>query len=501
MLVGCAHKRRRRPRRRSRRRRPRATSCASRPSRATSRKAKVTLTIEQEHAAKHGDKAGATKVALSFDFVEEEKVDAVDRRRHGAGDRAPGRRRSASRGPGANQQHGRRLRARPRRARRFSSSRSPRGDVVVAHLSAGCASRSTRHCARHAQRHLRRRPRAHPARGAVDVGGTWKATPPRCRRRSAPAPRQATSITYVCAQTTASPSSPATGALDAPRMPASASEHTGGQDAREYTVQRRRRPARPRSSSGRHQSLIEDVGAGRSAVERQRHRRGARQGWQAGRRNDRAASDARVNRRRERPPRDITPQRFFTDWLPREFATEFGAGKRAASDITVAVHLEGDGGGHWILDVKGGVLAVRARAAPARADRSPAPDGRRLARAGRRRRGRRSIWRRRRPRRSTCCSSIRLAADDVGGQGDRPLRGDRLQRAHLVDAGQVRRAARGGRRPTPPSPSTPRPTRRCWRARWRRPRPTSPARSSCAATRALAMQLGMAMLPRFTDPR
>jgi hypothetical protein len=61
-----------------------------------------------------------------------------------------------------------------------------------------------------------------------------------------------------------------------------------------------------------------------------------------------------------RPPRDITPARFFTDWLPREFASEFGAGKRAASDITVAVDLEGEGGGHWVLDVRGGSLSVRA---------------------------------------------------------------------------------------------------------------------------------------------
>lgn len=60
-----------------------------------------------------------------------------------------------------------------------------------------------------------------------------------------------------------------------------------------------------------------------------------------------------------RPPRDITPASFFTDWLPREFGAEFGAGKRAASDITVAVHLTGEGGGHWILDVKGGSLSVR----------------------------------------------------------------------------------------------------------------------------------------------
>jgi hypothetical protein len=61
-----------------------------------------------------------------------------------------------------------------------------------------------------------------------------------------------------------------------------------------------------------------------------------------------------------RPPRDITPTRFFTDWLPREFVSEFGAGKRAASDITVAVDLEGEGGGRWVLDVRGGSLSVRA---------------------------------------------------------------------------------------------------------------------------------------------
>ena len=60
-----------------------------------------------------------------------------------------------------------------------------------------------------------------------------------------------------------------------------------------------------------------------------------------------------------RPPRDITPARFFTDWLPREFTSEFGAGKRAASDITVAVDLEGEAGGKWILDVRGGTLSVR----------------------------------------------------------------------------------------------------------------------------------------------
>jgi hypothetical protein len=65
-----------------------------------------------------------------------------------------------------------------------------------------------------------------------------------------------------------------------------------------------------------------------------------------------------------RPPRDIDAGRFFTEWLPREFGNEFGPGKRAASDITVAVNLDGDGGGHWILDVKGGVLSVRQAGQP-----------------------------------------------------------------------------------------------------------------------------------------
>jgi hypothetical protein len=62
---------------------------------------------------------------------------------------------------------------------------------------------------------------------------------------------------------------------------------------------------------------------------------------------------------RKRPPRDIDAARFFTEWLPREFAAEFGRGGRKASDITVAVRLLGDDGGHWILDVKDGALQVR----------------------------------------------------------------------------------------------------------------------------------------------
>jgi hypothetical protein len=60
-----------------------------------------------------------------------------------------------------------------------------------------------------------------------------------------------------------------------------------------------------------------------------------------------------------RPPRDITADGFFRDWLPGVFASEFGAGKRTASEVTVAVHLEGEGGGDWTLDVRDGVLSLR----------------------------------------------------------------------------------------------------------------------------------------------
>ena len=63
---------------------------------------------------------------------------------------------------------------------------------------------------------------------------------------------------------------------------------------------------------------------------------------------------------KKRPPRDITAAGFFTDWLPREFASEFGEGKRSAADITVAIFLEGEGGGQWTLDVKDGKISQRA---------------------------------------------------------------------------------------------------------------------------------------------
>ncbi len=61
----------------------------------------------------------------------------------------------------------------------------------------------------------------------------------------------------------------------------------------------------------------------------------------------------------KRPPPDITPDGFFTEWLPREFAAEFGTGKRHASDITVAIALDVEGGGRWILDLASAKMHVR----------------------------------------------------------------------------------------------------------------------------------------------
>lgn len=46
-----------------------------------------------------------------------------------------------------------------------------------------------------------------------------------------------------------------------------------------------------------------------------------------------------------RPPRDITPQRFFEEWLPAELA---GA-PRPSYAFTIRIRLDGDNGGAWDL--------------------------------------------------------------------------------------------------------------------------------------------------------
>jgi putative sterol carrier protein len=49
---------------------------------------------------------------------------------------------------------------------------------------------------------------------------------------------------------------------------------------------------------------------------------------------------------RVRPPRDITPRRFFEEWLPAQLAA---SGQGATRPLTVRVRLEGDEGGAWDL--------------------------------------------------------------------------------------------------------------------------------------------------------
>lgn len=56
---------------------------------------------------------------------------------------------------------------------------------------------------------------------------------------------------------------------------------------------------------------------------------------------------------RPRPPRDITPSRFFTEWLPAQLA-----GARDLRPLTVRVRLDGAEGGAWDLRLGAAGLAV-----------------------------------------------------------------------------------------------------------------------------------------------
>ena len=74
----------------------------------------------------------------------------------------------------------------------------------------------------------------------------------------------------------------------------------------------------------------------------------------------------------ERPPSDITPERFFEQWLPaeyrklREAAKDHTVGRSGPPDVVVGIGLSGDGGGDWTLTMKAGELSA-ARGAPAAA--------------------------------------------------------------------------------------------------------------------------------------
>src|SRR5262249_59150837 len=58
----------------------------------------------------------------------------------------------------------------------------------------------------------------------------------------------------------------------------------------------------------------------------------------------------------QRPPADITPQRFFEEWLPAQAAAQGGA----PTPMTVRVRLLEDDGGSWDLRLGPGGLSVAA---------------------------------------------------------------------------------------------------------------------------------------------
>jgi hypothetical protein len=64
-----------------------------------------------------------------------------------------------------------------------------------------------------------------------------------------------------------------------------------------------------------------------------------------------------------------SPSEFFERWLPDRFGAmrhAAPAGTAAPPDVTIGVHLSGDGGGDWTLAVRGGALEV----SPTRPDRA-----------------------------------------------------------------------------------------------------------------------------------
>ncbi|RMH40158.1 MAG: hypothetical protein D6689_14710 [Deltaproteobacteria bacterium] len=67
----------------------------------------------------------------------------------------------------------------------------------------------------------------------------------------------------------------------------------------------------------------------------------------------------------ERPPRDITPDAFFRDWLPAQYRAA-AATTGTPPDTTVVVELTGEGGGQWTVETHGGELTVR----PGRAEQA-----------------------------------------------------------------------------------------------------------------------------------
>jgi putative sterol carrier protein len=78
-----------------------------------------------------------------------------------------------------------------------------------------------------------------------------------------------------------------------------------------------------------------------------------------------------------RPPQDITPARFFEEWLPAQAAA---LNVKPSRDVRVRIELSGDDGGVWELAVtSSGLTAARGNGATGQADitiRQTVPDWR-----------------------------------------------------------------------------------------------------------------------------
>ncbi len=61
----------------------------------------------------------------------------------------------------------------------------------------------------------------------------------------------------------------------------------------------------------------------------------------------------------EFPSSPVPPGEFFEKWLPQAFAEAELPEEARQVEAQLGIQLEGEGGGEWIFDVKGGALAVQ----------------------------------------------------------------------------------------------------------------------------------------------
>ncbi len=58
---------------------------------------------------------------------------------------------------------------------------------------------------------------------------------------------------------------------------------------------------------------------------------------------------------RHKPPDDITPHEFFTRWVPDAVAADDSRRSRLGdSDATLQFEILGDGGGHYLIEIRSG---------------------------------------------------------------------------------------------------------------------------------------------------